>query len=322
MNGVSVHMLIRKVDLLTLRLFLAAIEERQIGRAAALENIAASAATKRIHDLEETVGIKLLERNPKGVVPSHAGQVLAHRLKQMFSSLEDARRELSEFSTGERGHVRVGATPAIIIQHIARELGEFKRNFPFIDVDIQEGFNPANLRAVRNGEVDIAVFISLHDVDRSGLTTIPYRSDKLVAVYPIGHAFSEKSSVTLDDLLEEKLIGIHPDTSLMQRLREATRALGRELEPAYNVSSVEAARSLVEFGLGVTIQPECMLSIEDFERIATVAIAEPWAVRQFEIATPAGKPLSSAAELLMRQLTGRAAYTEDGRDQHALAVGE
>lgn len=72
----------------------------------------------------------------------------------------------------------------------------------------------------------------------------------------------------------------------------------------------------------MTIQPECMLSIEDFERIATVAIAEPWAVRQFEIATPAGKPLSSAAELLMRRLTGRAAYTEDGRDQHALAVGE
>ncbi|MFT3975790.1 MAG: LysR family transcriptional regulator [Sphingomonas bacterium] len=311
-------MLIRKVDLLTLRLFLAAIEERQIGRAAALENIAASAATKRIHDLEETVGIKLLERNPKGVVPSQAGQVLANRLRLMFESLEDARRELSEFATGERGHVRVGATPAIIIQHVARELGEFKRHFPFIDVDIQEGFNPANIRALKNGDLDMAVFISQPDIDRSGLATVHYRSDKLVAVYPIDHAFSEKTSVTLDDLLGEKLIGIDPATSLMQRLCEATRALGQTLEPAYNVSSVEAARSLVEFGLGVTIQPECMLSIEDFDRVAKVAIAEPWAVRQFDIATPLNRPLSSAAELLMRQFSGRAEYS--GTDDNALAL--
>ena len=69
--------LIRQVDLFTLRLFLSAIEEQQIGRAAIRENIAASTATKRIQDLEEIAGVRLLERTPKGVSASPAGAVLA-----------------------------------------------------------------------------------------------------------------------------------------------------------------------------------------------------------------------------------------------------
>lgn len=58
--------LIRQVDLLTLKLFLSAVEEQQIGLAAIRENVAASTATKRIQELEDVAGIKLLERGPKG----------------------------------------------------------------------------------------------------------------------------------------------------------------------------------------------------------------------------------------------------------------
>jgi DNA-binding transcriptional LysR family regulator len=305
-------MLIRKVDMLTFRLFLSAIEERQIGRAAAIENIAPSAATKRIHDLEELVGLKLLERNPKGVVPSKAGLVLARQLKALFANLEDMRRELSECTEGVRGHVRVAATGAIIIQHLARELGEFTRNFPFIDVEIFDDVNPAVVRAVKNGDVDFAVFIATPDLDRSDLSTVSYRTDELVAVYPIGHAFSEKTSVTLADLLQERLIGIRPTTSLMSQISNAAREIGRKFEPRYSVAGVEAARSLVEAGLGVTIQPECMLSIEDFERVAIVSIAEPWARRRFEIATKKDRALSAAARLLIKQLTGLEPSEGDG----------
>ena len=93
----KVH-LIRQVDLFTLKLFLSVVEEGQVGRAAARENIAASAATKRVQDLEEIVGVPLFDRNPRGVIPTAAGLVLARHLTQVFGTFEDIRRDISEFT--------------------------------------------------------------------------------------------------------------------------------------------------------------------------------------------------------------------------------
>lgn len=310
MSGLSVHALIRRVDLLTLRLFLAAIEERQLGRAAQLENIAPSAATKRIQDLEDIAGVRLLERNPKGVAPSKAGLVLARRLQVIFANLEDLRRELAEFTEGVRGHVRVAATGAIIVQHLAREIGDFTRNFPFIEVEIQEEDNPAVLRALKAGEVDVALYVHAEGLDYEALATTPYRSDRLVVVFPKGHRFGEMGAVTLADILDETFIAIRPGTTLMTQIRAAARAMGRELRPRFNVNGINAARSLAQEGLGVTVQPECMLSIEDFERVSVTRIAEPWAVRRMHVATQRGVPVSPAARLLIEQLTAQPAGEE------------
>src|SRR5262245_45086075 len=101
--------LIRQVDLFTLRLFLSVIEERQIGRAAIRENIAASTATKRIQDLEEIAGVKLLERTPRGVAPSPAGDVLSRHVRAIFGHLDDMRTEISAFSDGVRGELVVAS---------------------------------------------------------------------------------------------------------------------------------------------------------------------------------------------------------------------
>lgn len=305
MTGISVHMLIRKVDLLTLQIFLAAVEERQLGRAAVRENISPSAATKRIQDLEDMVGLRLLERTARGVFPSKAGQVLAQRLRRIFADLEEMRRELGKFTDGVRGHVRIAATGAMLVHHLARELGEFIRSFPLIDVEIHEDLNPQVVRMVRGGEVDLAIFVAAEGLGAENLTTFPYRTDRLVAVFPHGHAFSDRTSVTLGDLLDDQIIGIAPGTTLMTQIREAARAAGRELRPKYNVNGVEAARSLVEAGLGVTIQPECMLPVDRPGQIASIAIDEPWARRVMLIAVPSGKPVSPAAQLLLDHLGSR-----------------
>ena len=303
MNGLNIHLLIRKVDLLTLKLFLAAIEERQIGRAAARENIVASAATKRIQDLEDLADTKLLERNPKGVLPTPAGQVLARHIRRIFDSLDDMRRDIGEFSDGIRGQVRISATPGSIIQFLAHEIAEFSRNFPLVDVELLEETNPEVLRAVVTGNVDIAVFIASDDLSTEGLDVQDYRSDRIVALVPQGHRLSKKSSVSTTDLLEENFVGITPSTTMMGWMRDSARKSGGKFVPKYNVNSVEAARSLVRAGLGVAIQPGGMLMVEEYDRLVVIPIAEPWALRRIQIATQSGRPLSTAMRTLIRQFT-------------------
>ncbi|AQV97791.1 LysR family transcriptional regulator [Cupriavidus necator] len=294
--------LIRQVDLFTLRLFLSAVEEQQIGRAAIRENIAASTATKRIQDLEDIAGVKLLERGPKGVVPSPAGAVLVRYARQILDSIENLRSEISAFTEGMRGKVVVASARSIIVPFLARELGDYARDFPLVELVVNELENASIVDAVSRGDADIGVFATAHELDLGGVDVTPYRRDRLAAVVPLTHPLSARGTVRFEDLLSERLI---PVESMVGMFRAAAKRLGAEFTPSFHVVSAGVATSLVQAGLGLTVLPECLFSHELFDQVACVAIDESWAVRTTHIATARGRVLSPPAAALMKQLLDR-----------------
>jgi DNA-binding transcriptional LysR family regulator len=297
--------LIRQVDLLTLKLFLTVMEERQVGRAAARENIAASAATRRIQDLEEVVGVQLFERNPRGVTPTAAGHVLARHLNTLFGTLEDVRRDIEEFTGGVRGTIRVASTGSLISLYLSREIGDFARGFPQVDIDLREAINSEVARLASVGEVDVGVFVLAPGAATDELDLAEYRTDRLVAIVPQGHALAERQHVRVAELLHHNLVALAPHASIMGQVRQAAAESGVEFKPKYTVSSVHAATSLVRAGQGVTIQPENMVSRQDEEWVRAIPLDEPWAQRRMVLATQRGRPLSAATKNFVAQLTAR-----------------
>lgn len=291
--------LIRQVDLLTLKLFLSAVEEQQIGLAAIRENVAASTATKRIQDLEDIAGIKLLERSPKGVLPSPAGEVLVRYLRRIFANLDDMRSEIAAFTDGMRGELTIASARSIIVPFLAREIGEFQRAYPLVNIVVRELDNAGIVQAVARGEADVGVFAAAHALDLGGVDVTPYREDRLIAVVPQGHPLAARTSVTTEDLLSENLIVVG---AMVGAIRAAARRLGVDFQPRYDVRSTGVAVSLVQAGLGVTVQPECMVSHELFSRVAVLELAEPWAVRRVQVATARGRELNPIARALIEQL--------------------
>ncbi|GHB73368.1 transcriptional regulator [Streptomyces viridiviolaceus] len=300
--------LIRQVDLFTLRLFLSAIEERQIGRAAIRENIAASTATKRIQVLEDIAGIQLLERGPKGVVPSPAGAVLARYVRTIFDSLEDMRSEIASFTEGVRGDLTIASARTIFVPFLARELGEFSREYPLVNLAVHDVENAEIVRQVAHGEADIGVFAAAYELDLDGVDVTPYRRDRMVAVVPQDHLLSERASVTFQDLLPENLIAAD---AMLGAFRAAARRLEQEFEPSYHVRSAGVAISLVQAGLGVTVQPECLITPEVLSSVTMLELAEPWAVRKIHVATAHGRTPSPAARAFLNQLLDRPS-SDDG----------
>ncbi|RZL93119.1 MAG: LysR family transcriptional regulator [Variovorax sp.] len=296
MTVLNAHTLTRRIDLFTLRLFLTVAEEQQIRRAALRENIAPSAATRRIHDLEEVAGISLFDRQPNGMVPTPPGEVLARHLRLLFANLDVMGREVAQFTEGVRGHISISATAAIIIQLLAPAIAEFSRQFPLIDIELQENANVSVVNAVIAGHADLAMFYATDDVSCEALDVFECRTDRLVAIVPRGHPMGERTSVTMRDLLEEVLIGISPNTSLMVQMRKAAEALGGKLREKYRVNTVEVARSLVKAGLGVMIHPECMLPTADLTKLVLVKLDEPWAVRRLCAGVKRGEPIAAATK--------------------------
>lgn len=294
--------LIRQVDLFSLKLFLSAVEERQIGRAAIRENISASTATKRIQDLEEITSVKLLERTPTGVVPTSAGRVLEHHLREIFGRLDDLRNEISAFSEGVRGDLTVASARSIIAPFLAKELGDFNREFPLVELIVHEVENTRIIQSVVNGEAEIGVFAAAAGLDLNGADVVPYREDRIVAVLPRNHPLAERKTLTFDDLLTEHVI---PFTGLLPLIEAASARRHVEFLPKYVVRSAGVAVSLVQAGLGVTLSPECLLSHDLFGEIATVQLNESWAKRHILIATARGRVPGRAASMLMAQLLDR-----------------
>lgn len=295
---------IRQVDLFTLRLFLSAVDEQQIGRAAVRENIAASTATKRIQDFEEIAGVPLLERTPKGVAPTAPGQVVVRYIRKLFADLDAMRDEVTGFSEGVRGEVFVASARSIFVPFLARELGDFARDYPQVDLVVRELDNTSIVQAVVQGDADIGVFAVAPRLELSGVDTTPYRSDRLVAVVPDSHPLAERESVSFADLIDENLIVV---TAMHAAFANAARKLGLEYKPKYSVRSTGVAMSLAQARLGVTVQPECEVSLVPIDGVVAVSLTDSWAQRIVQIATPRERQLGPAARALLAQLASRPA---------------
>jgi DNA-binding transcriptional LysR family regulator len=212
------------------------------------------------------------------------------------------RSEIASFTEGMRGQLTIASARSIIVPFLSRELGEFNREYPLVELVVRELENAEIVQAVTRGEADVGVFAAAHELDLGGVDVTPYRRDRMVAVVPQGHRLSVQASVSFKDLLPENLIAVG---AMQGAFRVAARRLGVEFEPRFNVRSAGVAVSLVQAGLGVTVQPECLVSHELFARVAVLEFAEPWAVRSIHIATARGRELNPITRTLIGQLLDR-----------------
>jgi DNA-binding transcriptional LysR family regulator len=302
MSNLTVQSLVRRVDLFTLKLFLSTIEEGQIGRAAFREHVVPSAATKRFQDLEDAIGMKLFDRTARGVAPSQAGVILARHVRDVMSSLEELFRELGELSEGVRGRVAVAAPGILIAQFLAYEIGAFMRRFPQVEVNIFHDQNAMVLRALRNGEVDFAVFSHVKGEVYQGIESVECRRDRLVLLVPEWHPLSPTLNVSLEAVLDQELVSFGEGTTVMNQLRHAALQIGREPRVRYTVSAVDAVRSMVSAGLGVALLPASIAQADGHQNVRIVPIDGDWAERSYRVGYLSGRAHSPAAEALINQI--------------------
>ncbi len=144
--------------------------------------------------------------------------------------------------------------------------------------------------------------------DLKDVHTVPYRNDRLVAVVPDNHTLATRSDVSFKDLVSENLVVV---TAMHAALSNAARRLGAEYRPKYTVRSMGVAMSLAKARLGVTVQPECEVSLVQHEGVVALPITDSWAQRIVQIATPRERGLSPAARALLEQLMSQPGDSAD-----------
>jgi len=305
----SLKKTITRLDLLSLRLFLAVCDEESIGKAAEREGIAASAVTKRIQDLEDLFGVTLLYRHRKGTVPTPVGATLAQHARSIFQAVETVRVELSDFAQGIRGHIRLNAIPSAIVGFLARDIRIFAELHPQVNLDIHEELNPGVLHSVQTSTADIGV-ISVPANMPDTLETFPYRSDELVVLLPVGHVLAAANHIRLAELMAADLIALSDNSAVMKLLYREALELGKSLQPRYKVQSNDVAIAMVAAGLGVTIVPRALLASTPYpDALVIVNLAESWALRSLRICVRKNEALPVPVRELLAFLREQGAST-------------
>ena len=223
----------RRIDLTSLQLFVAVCELGSIGRAAEREYIAASAVSKRLSDLEAAVDTALLYRHSRGVTLTPAGESLLHHARNVLYGLERMQGELSEYSDGVRGHVRMHATISSIVQFLPEDLGSFAREHSQIKIDLQEHLSADVLQAVHDipgaprgaywdgGITDYHLHWPWQQIaaqpDSAGLVLYPHFQSRLVPGWlDKGLKWRHKATSALDNM-----VVLSPDPDWVRRLPNA-----------------------------------------------------------------------------------------------------
>ncbi|MGF6964805.1 DNA-binding transcriptional LysR family regulator [Paraburkholderia sp. WC7.3g] len=203
--------LLKKLDLTSLRLFVAVCQERNIARAAEREFIASSAVSRRIAELEALIGLPVIQRQSRGITVTPVGETVLRYALAIIGNIEQMSAELSRFSAGVKGRVRVVANLSSIVQFLPEDVAAFGRAFPDVSIELEEENSADVLRIVDEHGADFGICNPV--AGSEAFEQLPYRQDRLAVLVPGGHRLASAARVGFDDLLHDSFVGLRSESA-------------------------------------------------------------------------------------------------------------
>ncbi|HWZ49262.1 MAG TPA: LysR family transcriptional regulator [Herbaspirillum sp.] len=296
--------LLSKIDLTSLRLFVAVCQERNIARAAEREFIAPSAVSRRIAEIEAIIGLPVIHRESRGISVTPVGETVLRHAQAVIGSIEAMGAELSQFSSGAKGKVRLVGNLSAIVQFLPEDIAAFQRVFPNVDIDLEEQSSANVMRSILARAADLGICNAIAGADQ--FQQLPYRTDRLFLMVPGNHVLSSAVAVGLADIVNESFVGLDSESALTQLLAQEAADLGAALNIKIRVSSLDALCRMVHVGLGIAVVPQQIgeMYIDTLD-VRLVPIRDPWAVRHLIVIFRDYEQLTATAASLVNFLVNK-----------------
>lgn len=236
-----------------LRYFVAVAETENFTRASERCNVSQPSLSQQIINLEKEIDHRLFHRLGKRAVLTEAGTVFLGRAKHILSEVEDATKELGDKSGLER-RITVGAVQSVMPYLLTGLIAKCRETHPNLLVDAHEDFRDELVRAVVEGELDLAVVpqpIRDHRVSIEPILTEP-----LLLVVGRTHPFASRTEINVQDIANESFVSLGDSSSLATQIR--TFFGDQHLQPRIGIRCAQVAtlKQFVSAGLGISLLPQ------------------------------------------------------------------
>ena len=245
----------RNVTLRQFRYFVAVAEMASVAAASRELNIAQSAITKSILELEQEIGVQLFERTPRGMTLTPDGHRFLASARKVLSAVADATHQRRAQPASLAGPLAVGVTSLVAGYYLSEVLSRFARSCPEVRLQVVEDAPPFLEHLLINGELDVAIMVSNALGEPQALLAETLTRSPNRVWMAANHPLAEHDDVTLEETAAHDVIVLEADRiddlmrNVWTRHHLKTRAVLR-------TSSLEAVRSLVGVGAGIAVLPD------------------------------------------------------------------
>lgn len=297
--------LLRRLDPTTLRLFVAMCEDGTLTQAARRAAIAPSAVSKRLVELEQSLGVQLMTRQARGMVMTPAGETLLHHARRMLHDVEQIVVELAEHAKGVRGIVRMFANLSAIVQFLPEDLRAFLARQEAIKISLEERPSGGVVAGVEAGLAELGICSG--SIPSRDLHSVLYRRDSLVVVMRHDHPLADRSALAFRDTLDHDFVGLHAESSIYASVRGEAQSIGRPLRLRVHVPGFDAVLRMAQADMGLGVVPLGVFALLGGAMdLVAIPLTDSWAQRELRIVSRPGE-LSPAASLLVASLTAEPA---------------
>jgi LysR family nitrogen assimilation transcriptional regulator len=295
-----------KLDLRQLRYFVAVAERGGFAAAASTLNIAQSALSRHVKELERELGGALLERGARGVTVTESGKVLLARGRWLFGTIDDIKAEVRTENREPSGTVRLGAPSSLADIFYAPLAHLIVKRFPRVRLELSEGLTEGMCDRLLRGELDLAVVTTPQPNDHLDYETLVV--EQVFLIGPPRDPLLKRGKLTRKEF---------------EGLPAAIVPLSRNPFPptvpfSLRVDSAVPMKRIVASGLGYGLLPFSGIH-EEIEAGKLSAALLPWMRADRVLALPRGRPVSRATREVF---TGLMQVCQDLVDEGKILVAK
>lgn len=257
-----------------LRYFYQVARLGSIRRASEQLNVAASAISRQIGLLEHEVGQPLLERLPRGVRLTEAGEIMARHLRETDAEYQRMRGALDEIRGGQRGVVKVAMIEGMIASWMPPVVRSLKMQHPLLRVEIAIVGSAMATDMLRADECDLAVVFQVRNLVQLNLEA--QRIEPFCAVMDPSHPLAKRASLLLFDVVPHPVVLNDASYATRGLVDQACGEAGVELQIAALINSIEGAKALARIGVGIVFLPSFAIERELLSKeLVAVPLRDP-----------------------------------------------
>ena len=276
--------------------FLEVARRQNLSRAAEALFVSQPTLTARMQSLESSLGERLFVRTRRGMRLTEAGETFLPFAEHAVAALADGRERLDELRRGVAGRLVLGEPPTVSTYTLPDLLARFSAAYPKVRLAVKTGTSEEILEMVLHDQVQLGIIRSLAHQE---IESVPLYTDALVLIAGPGHRLAGNRSggqARLADLAGEVLVLFGRSSSYLEFTTATFRQAGVLTGSVLELDNIEAAKKMVERGLGVSFVPASTVAAElaagTLTRIELVDAApvrrEIVAVRRIDAGRPSG----------------------------------
>lgn len=299
------------MDIRQLRYFVEIVDQGSLSRAASKLNVAQSALSIHLRNMENMLQTRLLSRGRNGVKATEAGEVLLRHARLILSEHASAVDEIHSLGRQPTGEVRLGLTGTISDLVTVPLIEAVERLYPGIRLNVSEAMSGFVADWLRDNRVDLAILYVAPD--EPALAARRLLEEQLVLIAPPGSSGGEQ--VTVNALAEKPLILPSRAHGLRMVLEDALQPHGGLPKPSIEIDSYNNIKTLVARGHGISVLPlHAVAADHEAGRLHLRLFEAPELYRSVWLVWHARKPMSRSVKLvqgLIEQTVAR--LVEEGR---------